>query len=168
MAIKSAKAISYYDMLNLVSPQAGLRLFHKPEQLLSFINFFDKVWIVSMRDPKVAPIFDPNQILNNVIQLSFDDIDCEDEEVIEYTSKGMIVPSAQHIDIISKFVIDAHKLSPDSNDLLLTNCMMGIRRSGAVVEWASRYCGLDFDKIKKLNPQIQPNPRMSRLFQSVG
>lgn len=169
MSIKFAKAISYYDMAHLLGLVDRNRPFmHDPDRLKEFVGRFNKVWIVSMRDPGVPALFNYQSPPYNLLQMEFHDIHVETEEdKAAVIKRNEIYPNEEHAKTIVEFIKKAHEHSPDSNDLLLTHCMMGIARSGAVADYTTELLGLDRPSFEALNPQIRPNKTMYKLLRKV-
>ena len=58
---------------------------------------------------------------------------------------------------VCEFIKRAHEDNPDSRDLLVVNCHMGISRSGAISDFVRVVCKLDFSEWKWQNPAANPN-----------
>lgn len=76
----------------------------------------------------------------NVLNVEFNDWDRED------------TISENCCNTIIHFLCDVEKYSN-----LIVHCTMGVSRSGAVGSFASDMYGLNFNELKKENPQIVPN-----------
>lgn len=164
-----AKAISYHDMASLFKkqPYKWFQLSHDPKKLKELAQNFDKVWIISIRGPDVPPLF--GEAHHNLLELSFHDVFYDISEPTEDMKKackanGYIYPDKSHANIIVEFIKKAQEAGDESNDLLLVNCMMGISRSGAVVDFAIDYCNLDRSSVLLLNKQIRPNASLLKLL----
>ena len=171
MSIKFAKAISYYDMAHLMKLVGRNAPFmHDPDRLNDFVKQFDKIWIVSMRDPGVPALFNypKEKQPYNLLQMEFHDIHVETEEdKAAVLRRGEIYPNEEHARTIVEFIKKAHSHDSQSNDLLLTHFMMGIARSGAVADYTTDLLGLDRKSFEALNPQIRPNKTMYKLLRKV-
>jgi len=160
MSIVAAKAIPYYEMELLVKTQTPLSIRH-------FASQFDRVWLVSITDPDVPAIFSRDH--DNAIGLRFHDADPGQLTIEQFYKNN---PAMQHVQFmnfeqarqIADFLVKADQSSKDSKDVLIVNCMMGVARSGAVVDFARQLFGFDYETFKRMNPQIVPNLWVKKLL----
>ena len=154
MPIVACKAVPYASMLTYAAAPRNMAFDWIRQQ-------YDRVWIVSVTDAAIAPIF-PTET-GNIITLRFDDIDMDDPDGAKMLATGRYKPmSKQEAKKIVGFIRRAH--GDPGNSLLLVNCMAGISRSGAIVTHAKDVCGISDDKFHAMNPRIIPNDYMLRLL----
>lgn len=165
--LKDAKAISYKMMKNY---KDGFDY-----DTCIFENTHDDIWIISVTDPDVSPLFSNN---DKVLVLQFDDVDPEydknlykdlsdddqqiDQIVTEILYKNAFTP--QQAKQVVEFIMKANSASDTNSDGLLVNCMAGVSRSGAITTFARQICGMSYDKFKAMNPQIVPNSYVLKLL----
>jgi predicted protein tyrosine phosphatase len=151
--IVDARAINYNEMVNLVTG--------KPINLPCELNSpetevqpFDKIAIVSITDIGMQRIFEQS-IADKVCSLVFNDV--EPKDIPNFTpseSEPEFMTDKQAQEIV-EFIDHMHSLS--EKILLMVNCVHGMCRSGAVVNYVGHICSLGFWNMKKRNPHIVPN-----------
>jgi len=164
MAIRATKAVRYYVMQDYLEGDPT-------NAITALAQNFDKVWIVSITNAPTCPIEAfkgketevPPPLVQDAedrIALQFDDIE---DKYDAYS--GITMPRIEPFVYFSEdmarkvvqFVKRAHESNPESNDLLVVNCHMGIARSGAVSDFVRTVCDLDYDTWRRMNPQANPN-----------
>jgi len=168
--ITAIKAVPYREMLAYKNKKSDLQ---------GFINKFDRVWIISITNPDMEPLFlDEQRILN----LQFDDDEPynskyvinpnnnNEEGSISVNPRSPIYFSKEMAKKVIDFLLMADTFNSQagySKDLLFINCMMGASRSGAIATWARQLCEIDYDYFKQLNPQIVPNSYVVRTLNDI-
>jgi len=158
MTIRMAVAMSYDDMryyaLTGNNPIKNLAI--QPDEDIQIIS------ITNVADNKAPKLFPTIQ--QNVLQLSFDDTDVNNPDSVAWAkSVGWSNPiTPEQAEAIWQFINRAHQ--SEKPTLLLVNCMAGISRSGAVVEFVRVHFGLDKARFNQLNPQIYPNQYVHQLL----
>jgi predicted protein tyrosine phosphatase len=158
--INTARAIPYAKMKKLAE---GIDDY----DILVMQNTHDNMWIISITDADIQPLFKDSE---KVLTVQFEDVDPDchvdifkdmenvsdelDQMVTEVCFAGAFTPDLAKK--VADFIVRAHA-NPDANDCLLVNCMAGVSRSGAVVTFAQQICRIDYDKFTRMNRQIVPN-----------
>lgn len=149
MSIKAVKAIPRFLMKSLFVTDEN------SSKIKQYVDQFDDVWIISITDPG-SNLFKNES--DHIIKLEFHDSSPENpERAREELDNGIILFDEAMANKIVNFMEKANQNNKEGNDLLLVNCMMGVSRSGAVVDIARQLFGLDYDEFKQNNPQIVPN-----------
>jgi predicted protein tyrosine phosphatase len=163
-------------------PYTRIRKWHEgldDYDLLVLENTHDNVWIVSVTDCDIDPIFQNGE---RILTLQFEDVDPEwfarfntDEVVDDFggmsgmtgqeilghlTFENPFTPE-QAMETVD-FILRAH--ASDGNDCLIVNCMAGVSRSGAIATMTQQICQINYDSFKRMNPQIIPNAHVMRLM----
>lgn len=165
MTIKSVRAVSY---------RAIQRWKEEPHDspITSWGLWFDNVWLIHITDVDMPSLFHDSE---KCITLKFEDIDPnwfakkkgymenDDQAILSGVFSGERIFSQADAKKVLDFLHRANA-NPDSNDALLVNCMAGVSRSGAVVDFARVMFGIGFDEFKRLNPRIVPNRHVKQLL----
>lgn len=146
MTITSARAISYRAMEKWKQDPDN-------SPIGMWAPRFDNVFIIHITDPGAPLLFRES---DKIITLQFEDIDPVKFKNMTFGAKTNRLFNADDAKKIFDFLKKTNS-DPDSNDGLLVNCMAGISRSGAVVDFARVYFGLSYDEFVRLNPRIVPN-----------
>lgn len=159
MSIIAAKAIPYDDMLQV----------KRRGRLVDTANLFpyDNVWIISVTEPGMPPIFTRT---SRILPLQFSDYDPEKADMLglgRWFGYPVVLFNDHMAQSVVRFITKAHQTAPDTKDLLLVNCMMGIARSGAIVTLAKELCELNPRRFTLMNPQIRPNMHVLRLLRAA-
>ncbi len=162
MTIVAARAVPYSVMADFL---AGV---NPTNSIASMAHQFDRVWIISVTNGVCDGTYKLliTEELEDRIALQFDDI--QDK----YTPNGVQLPRDPQLvyfnDTMAKKVMDfirrAHESRPESQDLLVVNCHMGISRSGAISDFARTVCGQDYDEWKRMNQGVIPNMHVKSLL----
>jgi protein-tyrosine phosphatase len=181
MTINSVRAVSY---------RAIDKWKNTPEEspITNWTNLFDKVWVIHITDPKATLLFPES---DSVICLQFEDAvpnygknkntpkkkknkrkekfvslspeDEDDDQTVSVMFSKEKLFTDEDAEKIVSFISEAHK-NLKSNDALLVNCMAGVSRSGAVVDFARVMCSTSYDEFKRLNPLVIPNVHVKQLL----
>jgi predicted protein tyrosine phosphatase len=167
MTIKSVRAVSY---------RAMERWRDEPHSspLTSWTLWFDNIWVVHITDVGAQLLFRES---DKLISLQFEDIDPnwfgkskgymeDDDQIASGMFSGERIFSQPDAEKVLDFLKKAN-LRGDTNDALLVNCMAGVSRSGAVVDFARVMFGIDYNDFRRLNPRIVPNTHVKRMLFSV-
>lgn len=147
MTITSARAISYRAMEKWKQDPDN-------SPIGMWTPRFDNLYIIHITDPGAPLLFRDS---DKIITLQFEDIDPAryNFKHVQFGSKNRLF-NGEDAKKIFDFLKKAQSVS-DTNDGLLVNCMAGISRSGATIDFARVYCGLPYDEFQRLNPRIVPN-----------
>lgn len=166
MSIKSVRAIAYRTM-------EKWRDKHKDSPITAWADQFDNIWIIHITDLGYPKLFKTGE---KVLTLEFEDLDpslfnkgyFDDQSVdameMEF-GEGALFTEEQAKTVLA-FLQKAGS-DPNSHDALLVNCMAGISRSGAVVDFARVFFSIDYDQFTRLNPRIVPNTLVRRWLFAV-
>lgn len=156
-------------------PYREARLFanrHPSSITLTQSFSYDRTWVVSVTEPRAisygSAIYEAET--DNVLPLEFEDIDLDDWQsngIAPVTVDGnpLRVFTAEQAKRVCSFVRRAH--AAPGADWLVVNCMAGVSRSGAIVEFARQVCGGSYDLFRAMNPQIVPNAYVGRLLREA-
>jgi predicted protein tyrosine phosphatase len=164
MAIVAALAVPYSVMQDYLTGNPTNRI-------ASMAQNYDKVWIVSITNSDSCPIEAFHGKVDKVppplvqdgedrIALQFEDIEDKYDAysgIEKPRIPGLIYFDESMARKICEFLKRAHESSPESRDLLVVNCHMGVSRSGAVSDFARTTFGLNYDEWKRMQPQVNPN-----------
>lgn len=95
---------------------------------------------------------------DNVINMKFDDVehDGEASPTQEVNTRAFSEKQAKELyEFIKK-----HR----DKETCIVHCMAGISRSGAVGTFVNGYCQGDWERFKRDNPMISPNPRIHKML----
>jgi predicted protein tyrosine phosphatase len=124
----------------------------------SSVERFDSIMFISIVDTenRQGPYF--NEDHDNVINLRFDDVENDNEAspTQEYETRAFSEKQAKKLyEFIKK-----HR----EKETCIVHCMAGISRSGAVGTFVNGFCQGDWERFKRDNPYIMPNPRVHRML----
>lgn len=137
---------------------------------------YPRVWIVSITDPEVPPLF---REMSDVLPLQFHDVDADkyDPQNIELLTstynrdpdedpeqKPLTIFSPEQALQVVQFIMRAHANHEERPDLFVANCMAGVKRSGAIVDFARTACGVPYERFMRFNRKITPNSFIRRLL----
>ena len=142
--IIDARAINYETMLNF-SRSGKLRLSAPPEDGVQALA------IISITDFGIENIFPEDT--KEIIQLKFADADPCD--VTTPDGKFPELMTTDQAIKIFNFIEKIHK--KPKKYMIVVNCMMGMCRSGAIVDYIANMYGLGFHVTRQRNPIIIPN-----------
>ena len=118
--------------------------------------------IISITETGLPHVFEPS---DNILCITIDDID----PINKWLYGKLGLPCDWKVACAIVNFIDKHNLRSDkAGEILVANCMMGVSRSGAIVDFASNYLHLDRKTFVKDNPFIIPNVWISNLLASVA
>lgn len=160
MTITEVRAVPYFVMKDYLDGNPVNSITIASER-------YDKTWIISVTnadDTKYkTPVLIP-QDREDAIALAFDDVEpklhygwgevCN--EKYTYFTNDM---ARKVVDFVNR----AHS-NPDSNDLLVVNCHMGVSRSGAISDFVRTVCRIDFQRWKRSNQTVNPNRHVLELL----
>jgi len=110
------------------------------------------VVVISIIDPGAEHVFCETHHSLKLTSFEFHDVEPVSSCILSYTYIPMSIEQARTI-----FGMIRSYANRDEEYYLFVNCTAGICRSGAVVEFARRYCVLNNDEFLQMNPQIIPN-----------
>lgn len=111
--------------------------------------------IISINDTNVQPYLKNSKYIK---VFNFDDMSKEDEQ---FTVRHKAMSKMQASELID--FITEHKDAP----MCIVHCAAGISRSGAVGEFINDLYGDTYEKFKRDNPQIFPNPYIRKLLKDT-
>lgn len=151
--IVDARAINYNEMVNLVNKKP-VNLPYSVNTPETEIQNFDKIAVVSITDIGMPRIFEKS-IPGEVCSLVFNDVEPNNipdfkpsESQPEFMTDGQAKEVVEFIDYLQGL---------QEKILLMVNCVYGMCRSGAVVNYTGHVCSLGFWNVRRRNPQIVPN-----------
>ena len=104
----------------------------------------------------------------DILSLQFVDcsaIEAHDESYVEELEKiNSSIFNENHCEQIISFITEANKKS--EKEILIVHCMAGISRSGAIGTFANDILKLDYNRFKKDNPIVRPNPFILRTLRN--
>lgn len=132
---------------------------------------YGRIWIISVTEPieeHCPPIYTSE--MQDVLPLKFEDIDADDWrkhgiEFVDLKSGPIRVFTPEQARKVCEFIRRAH--SEPGHDLLVVNCIAGVSRSGAIVEFARQVCGASYDLFKSMNSHIVPNAFVGKLLREA-
>lgn len=124
----------------------------------SNVEKFDSIMFISIVDTqnRQGPYFKENH--DNVINLRFDDVENDGESSPTQEAQTKAFSEKQ-----AKELYNFIKKNKDKEQCIV-HCMAGISRSGAVGTFVNGYCQGDWERFKRDNPHIVPNPRVHRML----
>ena len=125
------------------------------------VESFNKFMFISVTDTlgfAEDPYFKENK--SNVLNLFFDDVEDDDGDwegmnIAGQTKSFTEEQATQIFDFIEK---------NKDKEFCIIHCYAGISRSGAVGAFVNDYFGGHYMDFIKANPQVQPNPKVTRLL----
>lgn len=160
MTIKAARAISATVAANLQYLDAI-----SPDLYSDLMMYKGRMRFISIADPQIGPLYPGIPNTSKFFALQFNDIgpgpEDEHKTAEELGYAGCTLFTDEMAEEIVQFLLNAHKETSEP-ELLIVNCMMGVSRSGAVVDFARVVFQLSCEETAQKNPQIHPNAAMLR------
>jgi len=135
------------------------------------VEKMDSIFFISITDtPQVLRMmgFDENyndhyfkEDHDNVLNLEFDDVE-HDGQSSPTNDGDTRAFSESQAEMLYQF-IKKHR----DKETCIVHCQAGISRSGAVGSFINGYCQGDWEKFKRDNPQVMPNPRVHRMLNAA-
>ena len=116
-------------------------------------TFADKFKIISINDPEDKLIFGevyPRH--RNVLSLQFHDITPVNINNFQIINERYVLFNEEDADRVIDFLTDCVE-----TDNIIVHCFAGISRSGAIGTFAREMFNLDYERFKRMNPNILPN-----------
>jgi len=127
----------------------------------SSVERFDSIMFISIIDTenKEGPYFKEDH--ENVINLRFDDVEHDGE-----SSPTQEAQTRAFSELQAKMLYEFIKKHREK-ETCIVHCMAGISRSGAVGTFITGYCQGDWERFKRDNPYVMPNPRVHRMLNAA-
>jgi len=125
------------------------------------VERFDSIMFISIVDTQnqEGPYFKEDH--DNVINLRFDDVEHDGE-----SSPTQEIQTRAFSELQAKMLYEFIKKHREK-ETCIVHCMAGISRSGAVGTFINGYCQGEWERFKKDNPYVIPNPRVHRMLNAA-
>jgi len=121
----------------------------------------DKIFFISINnhDDKQSSYFSSNK--KNIISMIFGDLEQDTEvDIIGENRKEVVKAMTQEQAAELYAFIKANK----DKEAVIIHCTAGVSRSGAIGVFINDFIGGNWEELKRLNPNIQPNAHVYRLL----
>ena len=125
------------------------------------VENYNEVFFISINDTKSSPYYEESWFKkdhDNVKVLYFDDVENENET--SPTNSGKCVPFSSEM---AKDLYEFIKRNVGKEQVII-HCLAGIARSAGAASVVADMNGVSFAELKRTNPQICPNQRVTRLL----
>lgn len=119
-------------------------------RIASIASKYDRVWMISITAP--GDIYAPPLVEHDEedrIGLLFNDSNGRDIGLTHFDNA-----MAKQV---CEFLVKADAYDPESSDLVVVNCYMGVSRSGAVSTFIREAFQLDYEQWRQENSHVSPN-----------